>query len=116
MPTQSKPYLTPEQYLEIERKAEFKSEYHDGEMFPMDGERRPGDPIVENREAHRLIISNISARINEQLRGRQCRNYVAGMRVYIPAASLHPDVTVVCGEPQFADDTRDTLLNPNLIV
>jgi len=25
--------LTPEQYLEIERKAEFKSEYYKGEMF-----------------------------------------------------------------------------------
>ena len=35
MSTQSKTFLTPEQYLEIERKAEFKSEYYQGEMFAM---------------------------------------------------------------------------------
>ena len=40
MSTLSKPYLTPEQYLEIERKAEFKSEYYQGEMFAMSGARR----------------------------------------------------------------------------
>jgi hypothetical protein len=33
MSTQPKTYLTPEQYLEIERAAEFKSEYLQGEMF-----------------------------------------------------------------------------------
>jgi hypothetical protein len=33
-----KPYITPEQYLEIERAAEYKSEYFNGEMFAMSGE------------------------------------------------------------------------------
>ena len=37
MSTQPKTFLTPEQYLEIERKAEFKSEYYQGEMFAMAG-------------------------------------------------------------------------------
>ena len=37
MATQTKTFLTPEQYLEIERKAEFRSEYYDGEMFAMGG-------------------------------------------------------------------------------
>ena len=46
MATNSKTYLTPEQYLEIERKAEFKSEYYQGEMFAMGGAR----------EAHNLIV------------------------------------------------------------
>ena len=40
MATQSKTFLTPEQYLEIERAAEFKSEYYGGEMFAMGGARR----------------------------------------------------------------------------
>ena len=49
MATHPKTYLTPEQYLEIERKAEFKSEYYQGEMFAMSGAReghevgRPSD-------------------------------------------------------------------------
>lgn len=39
MSTLVKSFLTPEQYLEIERKAEFKSEYYNGEMFAMSGAR-----------------------------------------------------------------------------
>jgi len=37
MSTPPKPFVTPEQYLEIERAAEFKSEYYKGEMFAMAG-------------------------------------------------------------------------------
>jgi hypothetical protein len=43
MSTQPKSFLTPEEYLAIEREAETKSEYWNGEMFPMSGARRPGD-------------------------------------------------------------------------
>ena len=39
MATHPTTFLTPEQYLEIERKAEFKSEYYQGEMFAMGGAR-----------------------------------------------------------------------------
>ena len=40
------------------------------------------------------------------------------MRVRVSSTGLYtyPDVLVVCGEPQFLDERRDTLLNPNLIV
>jgi Uma2 family endonuclease len=40
------------------------------------------------------------------------------MRVQVTPTGLcvYPDVIVVCGEPQFRDERRDTLLNPNLIV
>ena len=37
MATNPSTYLTPEQYLEIERRAERKSEYYNGEMFAMAG-------------------------------------------------------------------------------
>jgi Uma2 family endonuclease len=39
------------------------------------------------------------------------------MRVRVSPTGLftYPDVIVVCGEPQFLDDQRDTLLNPTLI-
>jgi Uma2 family endonuclease len=48
--THPKTFLTPQQYLEIERKAEFKSEYYRGEMFAMSGAR----------EAHNLIAFNLA--------------------------------------------------------
>ncbi len=108
MSTLPKTYLTPEQYLEIERKAEFKSEYYQGEMFAMSGAR----------EGHNLIVWNLAAELHRQLRAKPCRAYINDMRVRVNATGLYtyPDVAAVCGEPQFLDDTRDTLLNPSLIV
>lgn len=108
MSTQAKTYLTPEQYLEIERAAEFRSEYYQGEMFAMAGAVR----------LHNLLVSNATREVSEQLRKRPCEAYTADMRVFIPATGLYtyPDVVAVCGERQFQDSRQDTLLNPNLII
>jgi len=108
MSTQPTTRLTPEQYLEIERQAEFKSEYYDGEMFAMAGAT----------EVHNLIVWNIGGELRTQLRGGLCRGYSNDMRVHIPATGLYtyPDVVVVCGDRQFLDNRRDTLLNPTLLV
>src|ERR1017187_8064347 len=62
MSTPSKTFLTPEQYLEIERKAEFKSQYYNGEMFAMAGARSP----------HNLITTNVTRELSQQLRPRPC--------------------------------------------
>ena len=106
--TQPKTFLTPEQYLEIERKAEFKSEYYNGEMFAMAGAR----------EAHNLLVTALVSLLHAQLRPRPCRVYSSDMRVRVSATGLYtyPDVIAVCGDRQFLDDQRDTLLNPNLLV
>jgi Uma2 family endonuclease len=44
--------------------------------------------------------------------------YATDLRLKVHASGLYtyPDVVVVCGEPQFDDDQRDTLVNPTLIV
>jgi Uma2 family endonuclease len=108
MSSLTKSYLTEEQYLEIERKAEFKSEYYRGEMFAMSGVRR----------AHALIASNVGRELSQQLRGRHCEAYISDMRVCVTAegAYVYPDVVVVCGEARFRDKEVDTLLNPTVIV
>ncbi|MEO8595055.1 MAG: Uma2 family endonuclease [Candidatus Solibacter sp.] len=108
MATQPKTHLTPEQYLEIERKAESKSEYYNGEMFAMSGAR----------ESHNLIVTNLAIELGLQLRKRPCKAYFVDMRVHIPATGLYtyPDASALCGEPLFLDETRDTLINPSLIV
>ena len=108
MSTLSKPHLTPEQYLEIERKAEFKSEYYQGEMFAMSGARR----------AHNLIATNTVRELSQQLRKRPCEAYPGEMRVKAGSSGLYtyPDVVVVCGEPRFLDDTFDVLLNPTVLI
>ena len=108
MSTHPKTFLTPEQYLEIERKAEFKSEYYAGEMFAMAGARMP----------HITIAANALALFHNQFRGRNCRVLGSDMRVKVSQTGLYtyPDIVAVCGEPQLEDSGLDTLLNPVLIV
>src|SRR5438270_9398553 len=108
MSTQPTTQLTPEEYLAVERRAEYKSEYIDGEMVAMTGASR----------RHNLIATNITREIGQQLKGRPCEGYASDMRVRVPSTRLYtyPDVVVVCGEPRFEDDYVDTLLNPTLLV
>ena len=103
-----KPRFTPEEYLALERKAERKSEYFNGEIFAMSG----ASP------QHVLIVTNVVAELRGQLKTRPCTVYSTDLRLKVSAAGLYtyPDVIVVCGEPQFDDDHKDTLLNPTLIV
>ena len=107
MATNSKTFLMPEQYLEIESKAEFKSEYYNGEMFAMAGAGR----------AHILICGNASDQLRRRLREGPCEVYQSDMRVKVNATGLYTylDAVVAC-TPQFLDDQEDTLLNPTLIV
>lgn len=101
-------YLTPEQYLEIERAAERKSEYHGGRMFLMAGAT----------EAHVLITTNFGIALGIRLRDSSCRTYTTDLRLKVNEAGLYtyPDVMVACGTPRFEDSRRDTLLNPVVIV
>lgn len=100
--------LSPEEYLARERRAEIKSEYHDGEVFAMSGASR----------AHNLIVTNFVRELSLRLRDRDCEVYPSDMRVKVDPTGLYtyPDVIVVCGEPAFEDEHVDTLLNPTLLI
>lgn len=100
--------LSPEEYLAIERQAEYKSEYVDGVMYEMAG----------GSERHNLIAGNLITELNLQLRETPCRVYPSDLRVRAANSKrfFYPDVSVVYAEPQFADDERDVVLNPILIV
>ena len=100
--------FTAQEYLAIERAAQFKSEFYKGEMFAMAGAT----------EAHDLIVTNLIREIGNALKGRSCRVYSSDMRVKVTASGLYtyPDVSVLCGTSLFEDERRDTLLNPSLIV
>jgi Uma2 family endonuclease len=100
--------ISPEEYLALEREAEYKSEYLAGEIFAMTGASRE----------HNLITTNIVGELRQQLKGKPCEVYPSDMRVKVSATGLYtyPDVVVVCDEPRFEDDYVDTLLNPALIV
>jgi Uma2 family endonuclease len=108
MSVQPKPHYTPQEYLAREREAETKSEYFGGEIFTMAGASR----------AHNLIGVSVTRLIANHLEDGPCEVYANDMRVLIDATDLYtyPDITVVCEEPLFEDSTRDTLLNPLIII
>jgi Uma2 family endonuclease len=107
MSSQPNTFLTPEEYLEIERAAERKSEYFRGEMFARAG--------VSHE--HVLIVTNVVAELARAFKGKPFEVYSSDMRLRVTPSGFYtyPDVMVVC-EPQFADDRQDTLLNPVVIV
>ena len=101
-------WISPEEYLEMERQAEIKSEYIAGEIFAMAGASR----------SHNLIVRNISRGLDPQREGQACEVYTNDMRVEVDPTGLYtyPDAVVVCGQPQFKDANEDILLNPTVIM
>src|SRR5688572_28319462 len=94
--------VTLREYLELEEKAEYKSEFFDGEMFAMAG----GTP------EHSLLAASLTALMVTQVRSRGCRVYSSDLRIAIQATGLdtYPDLSIVCGpaehlpeEPELAD-------------
>lgn len=106
MSTLPNPFLTEEQYLEIERKAEYRSEYFRGEMFAMAG----------GGARHNTLIGNLTVLLTGPLRNRGCRRYLTDMRLRVTPVGLYtyPDFMIVCGKPEFIG--TDTLLNPSVVV
>ena len=69
------PYISPEEYLRLERQSEYKSEYVNGEIFAMTGASRK----------HNLVAGNIFRELSQQLKSRQCEAYISDMRVKVTA-------------------------------
>jgi Uma2 family endonuclease len=105
MSTLPKPLLSPEEYLALERAAERKSEYYQGEMFAMSG----------GSFNHNRLSSQFIAILNQSLRETGCAVLTSDMRTAVPQSKLYtyPDVSVVCSPPDLT--AEDTLLNPVLI-
>ncbi|MCF2491986.1 Uma2 family endonuclease [Dyadobacter chenhuakuii] len=97
-----------QEYLELEREAEYKSEYYQGEIFAMAG----ASPN------HNRIMANLSGEIYMALKGRSCQNFSSDMRLHIPQNGLYtyPDIIILCGKPEFSQNDKDTLINPSVII
>ncbi len=108
MASDPKRRISPEGYLALERQAETKSEYLDGEIFAMTGASRK----------HNRIITNLIIALDAQLKAKGCELFAIDMRVKVSATGLYtyPDLVVACGEPRFEDAEVDTLLNPRLVI
>lgn len=105
---QKKPYISTEEYLRLERAAEYKSEYYAGEIFAMAG----------GKAIHSLISANVGRELGNKLKGKGCVPFDSNLRIMTPATGLYtyPDVSVICGPLEYAPDTDDTIVNPTLLV
>src|ERR1700728_1055327 len=100
--------VSPEEYLERERQAETRSEYRNGEIVAM----------ASASFVHAQIISNLHFRIRLRLGRGPCGVFTTDLRLAVRAANLYtyPDVMVTCGEPDLADNRRDIVLNPVVLI
>jgi Uma2 family endonuclease len=105
MSAHSIPRYTVEQYLALDQDSKIPFEYCDGEMFP----------IVAATPAHGAIAGNIHGLLYTTLEGRDCQVLASTVRVRAGMSYVHSDISVVCGQPAFADDA-DTMVNPVLVV
>jgi Uma2 family endonuclease len=107
MPALAKRKLTVMEYLVAERAAERKHEYYQGEIFAMAGASRE----------HNSIKDNLIVHLGVQLLPTSCRTRSSDQRVAVANATFftYPDIVVLCGEGEYADEDRDTLLNPKVI-
>jgi Uma2 family endonuclease len=94
--------LTEEQYLEIDRAAEIRSEFIDGEMFAMSG----------GTNRHGIIQGNLFGELYLAFANSACMPFGSDSRVRISSrAYVYPDVTVACDE-QSMDQDDDIIHNP----
>lgn len=97
---------TADAYLAWERASPQKHELFDGEVFAMAGAS----------EEHNLIVANILRELGNLFRKRPCKVYPSDMRVKAPTGLYtYPDVSAICGRPDFEDAELDTLLNPTVL-
>lgn len=101
-------YISPEQYLEMERASEVKHEYYNGEVYAMAG--------VSLK--HNIIAANLNVNIPSHLKGKNCRMYGSDLRIHIPENSLYtyPDFSIICGKPETTDSFADNVINPSVII
>ncbi len=99
--------VTAEEYLALDRAAEFRSEFLDGEIVAMSG----------GSMRHARLGANMLGQLYVALQGSECEAFTSDFRVRASSQIyVYPDVVVVCGNPELADERQDILLNPRVIV
>ncbi|MEH2238759.1 Uma2 family endonuclease [Nostoc sp.] len=101
-------YYTPEEYLELEEAADYKSEYIDGQIIPMAG----------GTINHNQIALNLSTEFNFAFKKQNYRVLMSDVRLWIPQKHTYtyPDVMILAGEPEYFNKRTDIIVNPQVIV
>ena len=96
--------FTPEEYLRLERASATRNEYIDGQIYAMAG----------GTMEHDTIVKNIDRALAPQLEGGPCDTWTGNFRIAVSKSGpyYYPDLSVICGEPELLDRSRDCALNP----
>ncbi len=99
---------TPDEYLALEEKAEFRSEYVAGQICAKSGAALP----------HAQIGFNLAGVLRPELsKGERCQGVSPDMKVWMPRMNTfaYPDLQIVCGKPRLRENRSDVLENPSVV-
>lgn len=98
---------SPEEYLALEEKAEYRSEYDNGEIIAMAG----------GSFKHLRIISNLTRYLGNKL-SNDCEALPTELKIRVELFNrfYYPDLVVLCGKPEFYGERNDTITNPRVII
>ncbi len=103
-------YYSFEEYLELEEAAEFRCEFHDGEIIP----------VESATDQHAAILWNAHFALQKALQKKKgkCRGFDSSLKVRFEEYNhaVYPDAMIVCGEQQYYEGRKDVITNPTLIV
>jgi len=107
---------TVDEYLRLERAAEERHIYLDGQVFAMAGESN----------AHGIITMNVAGILYLQFKGKRCQGRIKDTKVRsgpeprsrqsVSGLFSYPDFVIVCDVPEYHDEHQDVLLNPTGII
>jgi Uma2 family endonuclease len=96
------------EYLAHEDASNTKHEFLDGQIYAMAG----GSP------EHSALISSVNGQLWSQLRGTPCAVHISDLRIRVleTALATYPDIAIVCGAWERDPESRNTIINPKVIV
>lgn len=97
----------PKNFQAAERRDAVKTELLDGKVLPKPAANR----------WHNIISTNFAIAVGSRIHRSTCEMYSGDMQVRIgPNSICFPDLVVVNGEPEFADNNLALLTNPTVVV
>ena len=108
VPAYQKSVYTIAEYLEMEKAADVKHEFYQGEIFAMAGAGA----------RHNVIASNLMGELYINLKGKPCRPFGSDLRVHIPENMLftYPDISIICGDITSSKEDEDTAILPIVLI
>lgn len=103
-----KTFFTEQEYLDMERAAEWKHEYFQGEIFAMSGASL----------MHHKIFSDLFGELAYKLKGNPCQPDGSDLRMHIPENTLYtyPDISIHCRDMIIPGSDEDNAILPAVII